>query len=154
MQTRSLLVGNATFRSLLTKPSPRSGCRPALALAASLTASCGGDASTGPTAADRATFVGTWAGHYSCVGGAPAPDTLVIRLGPGALDFSIIIHVQTVNPDTVAGALTTPTVVHVPEQPMGGAPGTARITSTASLLAYSQTGFGITCGGTDYARVP
>lgn len=126
----------------------------ALAPAAFLMASCDGDGSTEPTSADRDKFVGTWAGSYSCPGGNPFPDTLVVSLGGGALDFSIIIHMGFANPDTVSGDLTEPNLIRVPQQSMGGAPGTARITSQSTLLAYSQTGFGITCGGTDYARVP
>ena len=122
-----------------------------------LLASCSkssSEESTGPTSADRAKFVGTWAGSYSCLGGAPTPDTLVIRLGGGALDFSIIIHAEYGIPDTVSGDLTGPNIISMPEQTMGGFPGTAQITSQGALMAYSQSGFGITCGGTDYARVP
>jgi len=128
----------------------------ALASAALLMASCDDDGSTEPTptSADRDKFVGTWAGTYRCPGGNPFPDTLVVSLGGGALDFSIIIHVGFANPDTVSGDLTEPNLITVPEQSMGWASGTARITSQGALLAYSQTGFGITCGGTDYARVP
>lgn len=129
-------------------------CVARVALAALLTASCGGNASTEPTSADRGKFVGTWAGSYSCPGGAPASDTLVIGLGGGALDFSIIIHVGFVNPDTVSGELRNPNLITVPQQSMGGAPGTAQITYQSAQLAYSQSGFGITCGGTDYAQVP
>lgn len=109
---------------------------------------------TGPSSADRAKFVGTWAGSYSCLGGAPTPDTLVIRLGSGALDFSIIIHAEYAYPDIVSGDLTGPNLISVPQQTMGGFPGTAQITSQGALLEYSQTGLGITCGGTNYARVP
>ncbi|MGH2522246.1 MAG: hypothetical protein ACRDH2_07055 [Anaerolineales bacterium] len=58
------------------------------------------------------------------------------------------------NPDTVSGELRNPNLITVPQQSMGGAPGTAQITYQAARLAYSQTGFGITCGGTDYAPVP
>ncbi|MGB2866964.1 MAG: hypothetical protein WBD36_00810 [Bacteroidota bacterium] len=112
------------------------------------------DESAKPTSADRAKFVGTWGGSYSCLGGSPTPDTLIIRLGSGALDFSIIIHAMFMNPDTVSGALTGANVISVPEQSMGGSPGTAQMTFQGPLLAYSQTGFGITCGGTNYARVP
>jgi len=126
----------------------------ALALVALFLASCGGDESTQPTSADRDKFVGTWAGSYRCPGGAPLPDTLVVNLGGGALDFSIIIHVGFANPDTVSGDLTEPNLIRIPQQSMGGAPGTAQITSAGALLSYSQTGFGITCGGTNYARVP
>jgi hypothetical protein len=135
-------------------PSPRLRNLIALASAALLMASCEGNGSTEPTSADRDKFVGTWAGSYRCPGGEPFPDTLVVSLGGGALDFSIIIHMGFANPDTVSGDLTEPNLIRVPQQSMGGAPGTARITSQGDLLAYSQTGFGITCGGTDYARVP
>ena len=125
-----------------------------VALAALLTTSCGGNMSTEPTSADRDKFVGTWAGSYSCPGGAPTSDTLVVGLGGGALDFSIIIHMGFVNPDTVSGELRNPNLITVPQQSMGGAPGTAQITYQGPQLAYSQSGFGITCGGTDYAQVP
>jgi hypothetical protein len=154
MHARSALVGSVPIRSLLNVPSRRRPCVAALALAVLLTASCGGDGSTAPSSADRAKFVDTWAGSYSCLGGAPTPDTLVIGLGGGALDFNIIIHVGSANPGTVSGDLTAPNLISVPQQSMGGAPGTAQITSQGALLAYSQTGFGITCGGTNYARVP
>jgi len=140
--------------NILDVPSPRLHYLAALALAVLCAASCGGDGSTEPTFADRDKFVGTWAGSYRCLGGAPFPDTLVVSLGGGALDFSIIIHVGFANPDTLSGELTEPNLIRVPQQSMGGAPGTAQITSQGALLAYSQTGFGITCGGTDYARVP
>ena len=113
-----------------------------------------GDESPKLTSADRTKFVGTWAGSYSCLGGTPTADTLIIRLGNGALDFSIIIHAMFVNPDTVSGALTGLNVISVPEQTMGGFPGTAQITLQDSLLAYSQSGFGITCGGPNYRHVP
>jgi hypothetical protein len=71
--------------------------------------------STGPTSADRTKFVGTWAGSYSCAGGNPTLDTLVIRLGSGTLDFSIIIHVGFINPDTVSGNLTGSNIITVPQ---------------------------------------
>jgi len=129
-------------------------CVAAFVLAALLTASCGGNGTTEPTSADRDKFVGTWAGSYTCPGVSPASDTLVISLGGGALAFSIIIHVGFVNPDTVSGELAEPTLITVPQQTMGGAPGTALIAYQGAQLAYSQSGFGITCGGTDYGRVP
>ena len=125
-----------------------------LALAFFWTASCGSDDPAGPTSADRTKFVGTWGGSYACPGGAPTADTLVIALAGGALDFSIIIHAEAGNPDTVSGTLTQPNTITVPQQSMGGAPGTAEITSQGALLTYNQSGFGITCGGTDYAKAP
>jgi hypothetical protein len=112
------------------------------------------DKSTEPTSADRSKFVGTWAGSYSCLGGDASPDTMVIIFGNGSLDLSIIIHVEAFNPDTVSGVLTEPNIINVSEQSMGGAPGTALLTIQGSVLTYSQTGFGITCGGTDYTKVP
>lgn len=129
-------------------------CDATAALAALLTMSCGGNGSTEPTSADRNKFVGTWAGTYSCPGGAPASDTLAIDFGGGALDFSIIIHLGFANPDTVSGELMNPNLITVPQQSMGGAPGTAQFTYQGAQLAYSQSGFGITCGGTDYSQVP
>jgi hypothetical protein len=98
--------------------------------------------------------VGTWGGTYTCPGGGPFADTLVIDLGGGQLDFSIIIHVEAANPDTVSGELAEPNRINVPQQSIGGASGTAQITSQGALLTYSQTGFGITCGGADYAKAP
>jgi len=142
------------IRPSLDMPSRRLRYLLALPLVALLMASCDGDESTEPTSTDRDKFVGTWAGSYGCPGNTPVPDTLVVGLGGGALDFSIIIHMGFLNPDTVSGDLTEPNLISVPQQSMGGAPGTARITLKGALLAYSQTGFGITCGGTDYARVP
>lgn len=106
-----------------------------------------------PTSADRDKFVGTWAGTYSCSGGIPVSDTLVISLGSGALDFTITIHVEALNPDTVSGELTEPNLINVPEQLLGGFPGTAQITTQGDLLSFHQTGAGLTCGGTDYSLV-
>lgn len=127
-------------------------CSVLIGCVALFTASCS-DEATAPTSADRAKFVGTWAGSYACPGGGPTADTLVINLAGSALGFSIIIHVEAVNPDTVSGDLTEPNRIDVPQQTISGAPGTAQITY-GTLMAYSQTGFGITCGGTDYAKVP
>jgi hypothetical protein len=107
-----------------------------------------------PTSADRTKFVGMWAGDYSCPGGGSFPDTMIIQTASGVLDFNIIIHKGFLNPDTITGELTTPNLLKVPEQTMGGAPGTAQITFQNDLLIYSQSGFGITCGGTNYALVP
>jgi hypothetical protein len=112
------------------------------------------DDSDQPSSADLAKFVGTWAGSYSCAGGDLTPDTLIISLGSEELELSIIIHAGYFNPDTVSGELTAPNTITVPEQLMGGAPGTAKITSQGAQLAYYQTGFGITCGGSNYTQVP
>lgn len=126
-----------------------------LLLSAFLT-SCGEEPSTsgsGPTSSDRDKFVGTWVGVYACPGIPGVADTLRIALGPQMLDFAITIHVGVENPDSVLGELSAPDVIDVPEQSMGGYPGTARITYVRSGLTYLQSGLGITCGGSDYAMV-
>lgn len=125
-----------------------------LALTVLLTASCG-DEPTAPTSADRTKFVGTWGGSYACPGGGSVADTLGIALGAGALDFSIIIHANAGNPDTVSGSLTEPNKIDLPAQSMGGVPGTtAQIISHGAVLTYNQAVSGFTCGGTNYAKVP
>jgi hypothetical protein len=105
------------------------------------------------SSADRDKFVGTWTGTYGCVG-VSIKDTLTISRGSGERDLSIKIHATTSNSDTVSGELTGPNEVKVSEQSMGGAPGTAEITLQGEKLTYRQTGLGITCSGTDYARAP
>src|SRR5580765_70422 len=111
MHARSALFGCVTIRSWLNVALQRLHRVAALAPVVLLAASCGGDGSTAPSSADRAKFVDTWAGSYSCPGGAPTPDTLVIGLGGGALDFNIIIHMGFANPDTVSGDLTAPNLI-------------------------------------------
>ncbi len=103
-----------------------------------------------PISEDRTKFVGGWAGTYEC--GVSVPDTMFIWLGAGELDFDIVIHAHAMNPDTVSGELSTLNVITVPEQSMGGYPGTANVTYSNGNLSYSQTGFGITCGGTNYTK--
>jgi hypothetical protein len=110
--------------------------------------------STAATSADRDKFVGTWTGNYGCAGIAPIADKMTIQAGSGDLDLSITIHVDFSNPDTVTGTLTSATDVNVPEQSMGGAPGTAMLTLKGDTLEFSATGLGITCGGSDYTRAP
>jgi hypothetical protein len=153
MHPRSFLVGCAINKSLHCPPSRRIHFM-AVTLAALLSVSCASNGPTEPTSADRGKFVDTWAGTYGCPGGPSTSDTLGISLGAGALDFSIIIHVGSANPDTVSGTLTTPNLIKVPLQAMGGVPGTAQIAYQGALLVYTQGGIGITCGGTAYARVP
>jgi hypothetical protein len=121
-------------------------------------AACGGSSSTGSTggssltSADRDKFVGTWTGHYGCAEGATIEDKMIIEAGSGDLDLKIKIHVSAANPDTVNGTLTSATEVNVPEQSMGGATGTAKITLKGDTLEFQATGLGITCGGTDYKK--
>jgi hypothetical protein len=130
-------------------------------LAFALTTACGDTASTPteppaatPTSADRARFVGAWAGSYACPGASATRDRLVVGPGTGALDLRIVIHADFFNPDTVSGTLTAKDRVTVPTQQMGGLPGTADLVVAGTSLTYRQSGLGITCGGTDYARVP
>jgi hypothetical protein len=121
---------------------------------------CGGDATpteppvATPTSADRAKFVGTWQGSYACPGGPSSRDRLVVVAGTGALDVRVVIHADSFNPDTVSGTLTAKDQVTVPSQQMGGLPGTAELVTASTALTYRQHGLGLTCGGTDYARVP
>ena len=107
-----------------------------------------------PTSTDREKFIGNWAGSYGCptIGVLATPDTLIITNGTGDLGFSITIHSHSFNPDTVNGELTDKNFITIPEQNMGGFPGTAEITFSNNMLEYSQTGFGITCGGADYVK--
>lgn len=132
----------------------------AAALAAMLivVAACGGSSSTGSTgpsitSADRDKFVGTWTGHYGCADlGVTIEDKMIMEAGSGDLDLKIKIHVSAANPDTVNGTLTSATEVDVPEQSMGGATGTAKITLKGDRLEFQATGMGLTCGGTDYKK--
>jgi hypothetical protein len=133
----------------------------AAAVAAMLVAvgACGGSSSSGgvgggsgPTAADRDRFVGTWIGNYACDFTGEFVDTMIVEAGPGDLDVLITIHQTFANPDKVNGVLTSPTVVDVPEQSMGGATGTAKLTLNGDTLEFTAAGLGITCGGTDYER--
>jgi hypothetical protein len=126
---------------------------------ASSTGTTRGSSSTGSTggssvtSADRDKFVGTWAGHYGCPDyGVTIEDTLIIKAGSGDLDLSIKIHTTTANPDTVSGTLTSATEVNVPEQSMGGATGTAKISLQGDTLTFEATGLGTTCSGTDYKK--
>jgi hypothetical protein len=108
-----------------------------------------------PTAADRVKFIGTWLGSYRCPGQASAfQDRLIIAAGTGTLEFRITIHANTDGPDTISGTLATATRIDVPTQTLGGLSGTATITHNGLALSYQQSGLGITCGGTDYIRVP
>ena len=77
---------------------------------------------------------------------------MIIAIGTADLKFSITIHSHSFNPDTVNGELTDKNFITIPEQNMGGFPGTAEITFLNNMLEYSQTGFGITCGGADYVK--
>ncbi len=123
------------------------------ALLLSLTFACGGDDSpAGPSSMDRDKFIGNWAGTYQCTN-LPG-DTLTIAFGTGDLGFNIILHASTgdPNPEIVTGELTGVSVITIPEQTIGGFPGSGEITYSNNMLLLSQKGFGITCNGTNYLK--
>lgn len=101
---------------------------------------------------DAAIFLGRWAGTYKCPRLRAQPDTMIIARGDSALKFSITIHANSINPDIVTGKLNKINEILIPEQTMGGVPGKARITIANDIITYSQTGFDVTCMGTDYHR--
>ena len=121
---------------------------------AALAIGCGGDEEPagpdGPTAADRQKFVGNWAGTYEC-SNVP-PDTMFIALGSGDLGMSITLHAQFPNADVVTGDLTDVNVITIPEQTIGGFPGSGEITFANNMLSLVQRGFGITCNGSNYVK--
>ncbi len=98
-------------------------------------------------------FIGTWNGTYGC-GDLELDDQIVITKSSDDSGFDITIHANFSNPDNVTGTQTENNVITVPEQSMGGSPGTASITYLEQdTLDYSQTGFGTTCtGSTDYTK--
>jgi len=101
---------------------------------------------------DQNKFIGTWNGTYGC-GDMEFDDQIVIAKSSDDLGFNITLHATFSNPDNVVGTLTEKNVITVPEQSMGGYPGTASITYLESdTLDYSQTGFGATCVGTGYTK--
>lgn len=127
----------------------RSWLHHAVILCMAITLGCG----TGPdepTAADRQKFVGNWAGMYVC--GAPPADTMFIALGSGDLGMSITLHAQVTNPDVVTGSLTDVNIITIPEQTIGGFPGSGEIAFANNRLSLAQRGFGITCTGSNYVK--
>ena len=80
-------------------------------------------------------------------------DQLIVEKGEGDLGVVITIHALSLNPDQVVGTLTEKNVISVPEQPMGGYPGTAKITFVENgTLDYSQANAAMTCGGKGYTK--
>ena len=79
---------------------------------------------------------------------------MIIKAGSADLDLSITVHSNASNPDTVTGTLTSPTMVDVPAQSMGGVTSTAKLKLTRDTLDFRATAMGVTCGGTDYTRAP
>ncbi len=113
---------------------------------------CGGDDDpVGPSSMDRDKFIGDWAGSYNC--GSPPADTMLVAVGSGTLGFSITLHAQAIpNADVVTGELTETNVITIPEQTIGGFPGSGDITFSNNMLTLKQRGFGITCTGTGYVK--
>lgn len=100
------------------------------------------------TSADRDKFIGNWAGTYQCTN-LPG-DTLIISAGNSELAFDIILHARTgePNPEIVSGELTAQNTITVPEQTIGGFPGSATLTYSNNAISLTQNGLGITCQGT------
>ncbi len=121
------------------------------ALLLSLTFACGSDDSpAAPSSMDRDKFVGNWAGTYAC--GSPPADTMFIAKGSGDLDFRITLHAQVFNADVVDGELTDVNTITIPEQTIGGFPGSGEITHSNNVLSLTQRGFGLTCTGSNYVK--
>lgn len=114
---------------------------------------CEKDSSTSPkfSTTDMSKFEGTWTGDYECLG-QTLEDQLTIASPSDSLDFIVIIHETTAMPDTVYGKMATDDKIVIPQQSMGGFPGTAEITYANDELTYKQTAFGLTCTGTGYKK--
>jgi hypothetical protein len=116
--------------------------------------SCGDDNPATPgalSAQDADKFIGSWAGTYQC--GNPPTDTLIIAKGANDLTFRVTLHAEAFNAEEIHGELTEVNVLTIPEQTIAGFPGSGKITYSNGRLSLSQTGFGITCLGTDYQKL-
>ena len=103
--------------------------------------------------ANRNKFVGTWNGTYGCDGGSTIADKMTIATKSDNLELTITIHADSENPDQVNGTLTANNEITISEQSMGGGPGKGRIAYlTDGTLEYIQSGGGITCEGSGYAK--
>ncbi len=115
---------------------------------------CGKDnepvGASGPSSADRDKFIGNWAGTYECTNSPP--DTMFITKGSGDLDFRITLHAHVFNADVVSGELTDENVITMPEQTIGGFPGSGEITFSNNRLSLVQRGFGLICRGSNYVK--
>lgn len=114
---------------------------------------CEKDSSISPkfSATDMSKFEGTWTGDYECAG-ITVEDQFSIAQPSDSLDFVIIIHETTILPDTVYGKMASDNKIVIPQQSMGGFPGTAEITYANDELTYKQSAFGLTCTGTGYKK--
>ena len=123
----------------------------AVSFAAAVFACGGDDQPVTPSLTDSEKFIGNWAGTYECT--SPPADTMFIVKGAGDLDFRITLHAQFINlADTLDGELTDVNVITIPEQTIGGFPGSGKITYSNNALSLSQQGLGITCIGTNYIK--
>ncbi len=101
---------------------------------------------------DQEKFLGTWSGEYGC-GDTMFKDEVIITNSPDDLGFDITIHANMLESDVVKGTLEDENVINVPEQIMGGFPGTAKVIySDDATLTFSQSGFGVTCNGINYVK--
>jgi len=123
-----------------------------LLLIAVFTFACGGDDNnpTGLSSSDLDKFLGKWAGMYEC--GGP-DDEMIIAKGSGALDVKVTLHSDIAFVEVLDGELTAVNVITIPEQTIGGFPGSAKITYANGNLSLEQMGFGITCKGSGYTRI-
>jgi len=100
-------------------------------------------------AEDMDKFVGTWDGFYC--GSTDIDDRFIVAKNSNNSGFNITIHATFGNPDDVTGALNGKNKISVPEQTMGGFPGTAEIIyESGGTLTYTQSGLGATCSGSGY----
>ena len=83
-------------------------------------------------AKSREAFFGIWKGTYFGI-----EDTMKIEAGTGPKSVIITMHAREI-PDKVKGILESPTRIRVPEQSMGGYPGTAIITLDDGKLTLRQ----------------
>ncbi len=119
-----------------------------LLIAALLAAiACGGATDLSSTDMDK--FLGSWAGSYDC--GSPA-DTMIVARGSGELGFGITLHAQSPTADVVSGELTDVNVITIPEQTIGGFPGSGEIRFSNDMLTLTQEGLGFTCTGSNYVK--
>lgn len=116
-----------------------------------LCSSDNGKSPIAPSTADLEKFIGSWASMYGCSN--PPDDTLIISRGPSDLSFKITLHAQAVNADQVDAELTEPDVITIPEQTIGGFPGSGKITYSNDMLSLSQSGLGLTCQGSNCQKI-
>ncbi|WP_206018745.1 leucine-rich repeat domain-containing protein [Rubritalea profundi] len=81
----------------------------------------------------RDAFIGRWKGKYHGL-----DDVMKIEAGKGPKSVVVTIHAEFENPDKVKGTLESASQINIPEQSMGGKPGTAVIKLEGGKLRLSQ----------------